>query len=130
MSISYWRMRDRYYRLIGSKCNECGTEYFPNVYKCRKCGSENVSDKEMPRNGHIITYTVSYQVMDGFEDQVPLIFAIILLENSVKTLGQIVDTLPEEIQINDPVTVVFRKIRVNKNNGQIMYGYKFKKIKQ
>jgi len=128
MSISYWRMKDRYYRLTGSMCKECGADFFPPVYKCKKCNSEDIIDKEMPKNGTILTYTILHEIMKGFEDEEPLTLAIIRLDNGVKVLGQIVDTQPDRIQIGDPVKAVFRRVRIDKENGQIMYGYKFVKI--
>lgn len=128
MSISYWRMRDRYYRLMGSMCKACGAEFFPPVYKCKRCNSEDIADKEMPKNGKILTHTTLHEIMKGFEDEEPLTLAIVRLDNGVKVLGQIVDTQPDRIQTGDPVKAVFRRVRINEENGQIMYGYKFVKI--
>jgi len=128
MAISYWRRKDRYYRLIGSKCRSCGSEYFPPVYKCRRCGSREVEDKAMSQTGKIVTYTIMHESMSGFEDQEPLAVGIIQLDNGVKVLGQIVDTPPEQINVGDKVKAVFRKVRVEGEKGQIFYGYKFVKI--
>ncbi|MBI3840480.1 MAG: OB-fold domain-containing protein, partial [Thaumarchaeota archaeon] len=84
MAIQSWRIRDRYYRLIGSKCSNCGDEYFPPVYKCRGCGSEALKDKEMPRTGKILTYTVLHEPMPGFEAQAPYYLAIVKLANGAR----------------------------------------------
>lgn len=125
MSISYWRLKNRYYSLIGSKCAECSTEYFPPVYKCRKCGSQKINDAQMPRAGQVITYTVLRETMKGFEDQEPLILGIVRLDNGVKILGQIADTSAEQVHIGDRVKAVFRRVKADGESGQIYYGYKF-----
>lgn len=128
MAISYWRIRDRYYRLLGSRCSRCGSEYYPLVYICRRCGSESLVDVEMPTTGQVVTYTVLREVMAGFEGQQPIILGIIRLDNGVKILGQIVDTPPEALKIGSRVKTVFRKIREEDEAGQIYYGYKFTTI--
>jgi len=128
MSVSYWRRRDQYYRLLGVKCEDCGAEYYPPVYVCRRCGGERFSEVEMPRTGRILTYTILYEPMAGFRDQVPLTYAIVELDNGVRVLGQVVDNLDGSISVGDRVRVVFRRVRVNGEDGQIYYGYKFTRI--
>ncbi|MEM4165522.1 MAG: Zn-ribbon domain-containing OB-fold protein [Nitrososphaerales archaeon] len=125
MAISYWRRRDRYYRLLGNKCTTCNAEYYPPVYICRRCGSESLIDAEMPGTGKILTYTILREVMSGFEGQQPIIIGIVQLDNGVKVLGQIVDTPLDALKIGCKVRTVFRKIREESSAGQIYYGYKF-----
>jgi scaffold protein (connect acetoacetyl-CoA thiolase and HMG-CoA synthase) len=125
MAIQYWRMRDRYYRLKGSRCGQCGAEYFPPVYECRKCGSEKISDAEMPKQGKILTYTQLHEPLPGFEEQAPFYLAIVELDNGARVLSQIVDSEPESILTGAKVSATVRKMRVDGESGQIMYGYKF-----
>ncbi len=128
MAISYWRRRDRYYRLLGNACTRCGKEHYPPVYICRRCGSEELVDKEMPTTGRIVTYTILREVMSGFEGQQPLVLGVVELENGVKVLGQIVDTPIDALTIGASVKMVFRKIKEEGDAGPIYYGYKFTAI--
>jgi len=125
MAIQYWRQRDRYYRLIGSKCTKCGAEFFPPVYRCRKCGSENVEDKEMPKTGKILTYTQLHEPLPGFEAQAPFFLAVVELENGGRVLSQVVDSPDESVKIGAKVRATVRRVRVDGESGQILYGYKF-----
>lgn len=125
MSIQFWRIRDRYYRLIGSRCEDCGAEFFPPVYRCRKCASRRLTDKEMPRTGRILTHTALYEPLPGFESQVPFNLAVIELQNGARVLGQIVDTPQEKIETGARAKAVIRRVRVEGESGQIFYGYKF-----
>ena len=125
MSIQYWRVRDRYYRLIGSKCESCGDEFFPPVYRCRGCGSEDIKDKEMPKSGKIVTYTHLHEPLPGFEAQAPFYLAVIELGNGARILSQLVDSPAESIKIGAKVTAKTRRMRVDGESGQIIYGYKF-----
>lgn len=125
MTIQYWRQRDRYYRLIGSRCSSCGAEFFPPVYRCRKCGSEKIVDKEMPQTGTIVTYTQLHEPLPGFEAQAPFYLAVVKLENGTKVLTQIVDSPDESVKTGARVKAVVRRARVDGESGQIIYGFKF-----
>jgi uncharacterized OB-fold protein len=125
MAIQYWRIRDRYYRLLGKKCSACGAEYFPPVYACRKCGSEKLTDFEMPKSGKIMTYTQLYEPLPGFEDQIPLCIALVELDNGVRVLSQLVDVPEDGVKTGARVRAVVRKVQVDGDSGQFLYGYKF-----
>jgi scaffold protein (connect acetoacetyl-CoA thiolase and HMG-CoA synthase) len=125
LGIQSWRIKDRYYRLIGSRCSECGTEYFPPVYRCRACGSERIKDKEMPREGEIITYTQLHEPLPGFEALAPFYLAVVKLENGARILTQIVDSPAESVRTGAKVRATIRRARTDGESGQIMYGYKF-----
>ena len=126
MAIQYWRIRDRYYRLIGSKCADCGDEFFPPVYKCRGCGSEKIKDKEMPRTGKIMTYTRLHEPLAGFEAQAPFYLAVVKLDNGAKVLTQIVDSPDESVKTGAKVEATIRRAMVDGDSGQIIYGFKFR----
>ena len=125
MAIQYWRIRDRYYRLIGSGCGACGAEFFPPVYRCKKCGSEDIADREMPRTGKILTHTLLHEPLPGFEALAPFYLAVVKLDNGAKVLTQIVDSPPDAVKSGAKVRAVVRRAKVDGESGQILYGYKF-----
>jgi hypothetical protein len=125
VSIQYWRVRDRYYRLIGSKCMDCGDEFFPPVYRCRGCGSERIKDREMPKTGKVMTYTVLHEPLPGFEAQTPLYLAVVELENGARVLTQVVDSPEGSVKTGAKVRATVRRALVDGESGQIIYGFKF-----
>ena len=125
MSIQYWRIRDRYYRLMGNACEECGSEYFPPVYRCRKCGSEKLVDREMPKTGKVVTYTELHEPLPGFEAQAPFFLAVVELDNGARVLTQLVDSPAEQVKSGAKVRATVRRIKEDGESGQILYGYKF-----
>lgn len=125
MTIQYWRIRDRYYRLVGSRCSACGAEFFPPVYRCKKCGSERMVDKEMPRSGRIVTYTQLHEPLPGFEAQAPFYLAVVKLDNGARILSQIVDSPDESVKTGAKVRATVRRAKVDGESGQIVYGFKF-----
>ncbi len=129
LSIPFWRNRDRYYRMLGSKCQKCGKEFFPSVLVCRSCHSTDVKDFEMPQSGKLLSYTLQKESISGFEDQEPMVFGLVELDNGVRVVAQIVDTPYEVLKMGTKVRTVFRKVRTDGESGQIYYGYKFAPVR-
>jgi uncharacterized protein len=125
MAVPFWRMRDRYYSIVGNACEECRREYFPPVNVCRKCGSTRLKDKAMPRSGTLLSYTMQRESLSGFEDQEPMVFGLVKLENDVTIVAQIVDIPYESLVQGMKLRAVFRRVGSNGESGQIFYGYKF-----
>ena len=125
----YWRNIPQYYRLVAKRCKKCGTIYFPPVAKC-KCGSVELEDYELPREGRLLEYTVLYQVGTDFLKQKPLVLGLVELDGGVKVSGQIVDARPERLKPGVKVEVVFRRVVVDGKHGLVMYGYKFRPVER
>ncbi|MGI0090821.1 MAG: Zn-ribbon domain-containing OB-fold protein [Nitrososphaerales archaeon] len=125
MTVPFWRMRDRYYGILGNKCDDCAQEYFPPVSVCRKCRSVKLKDKAMPRTGTLLSYTMQRESLPGFEDQEPMVFGLVKLVNGVKIIAQLVDMPYESLVDGLRLRTVFRRIRSDGESGQIFYGFKF-----
>jgi len=125
MSLPYWRTRDRYYRILGNKCEKCAQEYFPPVSICPNCQSTQLTDREMPRSGTLLSYSLQKESMAGFEEQEPMIFGLVRLENGVRIIAQLVDIPYESMKEGMKLVAVFRRIKAEGESGQIYYGYKF-----
>jgi len=125
MAIQHWRIRDRYYNLVGNRCVKCGREFFPPVYRCRSCGSDQLEDRAMPKEGKIVTYTQLHETLPGFEAQAPFFLAVVELKNGAKVLTQIVDSPDEAVKTGAKVRATVRRAMVDGDSGQIVYGYKF-----
>jgi Predicted nucleic-acid-binding protein containing a Zn-ribbon len=126
--IAYWRNRKLYTRLIGSRCKKCGAEYYPPVKVCKKCGSVEIEEKEMPKTGTIVSFTKLTEPPVDFKDYAPVYLAMIRLDNGILVLGQLADVESEEIKIGAKVMATIRKWTEDGQSGIIYYGYKFKII--
>lgn len=121
----FWRLKKAKYSLIGSKCNTCGSLYFPPKNLCPKCRRKgDISDFKFSGNGIIESYTVIRTPPEGFEEYIPYAIAIIKLDEGPKIAGQIADDI-EKVDIGKKVTAVFRKMYQDGTQGLIHYGIKW-----
>src|SRR2546427_11634171 len=110
---------------MGTRCDHWGAEFFPPASGGGACGSRHLANKDMPRTGRILTHTQLHEPLPGFESQVPLNLAVIELQNGARVLAQIVDTPQEKIETGAKARAVIRRVQVDGDSGQILYGYKF-----
>lgn len=123
----YWRNIPQYYRLVAKRCKKCGAVHFPPVVRCR-CGSKELEDVELPREGRLVEFTVLHQVGTDFLKQKPLVVGLVDLGNGVRVVGQIVDAQVDKLAPGAKVEVVFRRVVADGKHGLVMYGYKFRPV--
>ncbi len=123
-----WREADHRYRLVAHQCGNCERVYFPPRDVCPECHRDSIGkmkEMELSGNGSIYSFTVVHDVPPAFKRQRPYVLALIKLNEGPMVTGQIVDSLPEEVEMGKRVHSVFRKIREDGQSGIIQYGYKF-----
>ncbi len=124
-----WRRYPQRYRLVGTKCETCGTYYFPPRLICPKCRRKGkMVEYQFSGKGTVETFTVVHTPPDGMEGQEPYVLAIVKLDEGPMLTAQIVDVEPSDVKIGMKVRAVFRKISEDGDSGLIHYGYKFAPI--
>lgn len=129
-TVRTWRHIQQRYNLIGTKCNTCGRVFFPSRVICPDCRRKGVLEPfQFSGKGKIYSFSIIRSASDDFKKIAPYAVAIIELEEGAKLTSQLVDCDVENIEIGDPVEMVFRKIREDGKDGVISYGFKFKVTK-
>ncbi|WP_456326237.1 Zn-ribbon domain-containing OB-fold protein [Palaeococcus sp. (in: euryarchaeotes)] len=122
----YWRHFKEKYRMVGTKCKECGEIYFPPRQVCPKCGSREMEDVQLSGKGKVLSWTIVRNPPSGFEYFRPYPLALIELEEGPIVLAQLTDVDENQIDFGMEVEMVTRKIREFEEDGLILYGYKFR----
>ena len=76
-------------KLIGVKCKDCGAITCPPKTTCEKCGSTNLEEVELSREGTIMTFTVTYVAPSGYEKEAPYVNALVRLKEGPWLPGRI-----------------------------------------
>jgi uncharacterized OB-fold protein len=122
-----WRRIPERYRLVGTKCENCGKAFFPRRSVCPKCRRKGKpTELQFSGKGKVYSFTEVTAPPEGFEDQVPYILAVIELDEGARLTGQIVDAHKKDVKIGSRVERVFRIIQRNDPEGLVHYGFKFK----
>lgn len=129
-TVRVWRHIQQRYNLIGSKCTTCGKVFFPPRVICPDCRRKgNIENIKFSGKGKIHTYSVIRSPSDEFKTIAPYAVAIVELDEGAKLTAQLVDCDVDNIEVGDPVEMVFRKISEDGPDGVISYGFKFKIVK-
>jgi uncharacterized OB-fold protein len=125
MSVSYptataiWRERKRIYPLHGVKCRACGTIQYPPQRVCIKCHAKDEFEevKLCGRKGKLFSY--SFEFIRG---NVPI--GLVNLEGGGRVFVDLTDVDSDELKIDLPVELTFRRLDLWREDG--MYGYFWK----
>jgi len=124
----YWRNLPFRYRLAGWRCNHCGTFHHARPVLCKRCRSRDFSEAELPKTGRLIAYTILSSAPREFGELSPYAIGLIELDDGTRILSQLTDFREDELREGVRVEAVFRRIRVNGEQGLIEYGYKFRPV--
>ncbi len=120
-----WRLKDILLNLVGIKCSDCGYTSYPPKAACPKCSSRNVSRISLGSSGKVVSYTVINVPIEGFENMLPLVIALVETDNG-RVLTQLTNVKPEEVYIGMEVEATVRRSATTLD-GYVPYIVKFKR---
>jgi len=122
-----WRLKNTLLNLLASRCSVCGHVTYPPKMRCPVCGSRELREESLPREGEVLSYTIIRVPAKGFEDFTPLIIALIKLGDA-KVLAEVVDVKPEEMSVGMRVAATVRRTAQTIDGG-VPYVIKFKPLR-
>lgn len=119
-------------RLIGSRCTDCETLYFPTVPSCRNpvCAGKRIADTLLPNTGTLISYTVQrYHPPPLFrmDNWAPFAIGLVDLGYGLEVMGMLGRIPLDEISIGMAVQVISEAL-YHDDAGQAVVTYKFAPI--
>ncbi len=90
-------------QLIGHRCLDCGTRFFPARMRCVSCFGANTQPIELERTGLVDAFTIVRQAPPGYYGPVPYVLAMVTIGNDVITLTQLSGKPVNEWQRGDTV---------------------------
>ncbi|MGH9137554.1 MAG: Zn-ribbon domain-containing OB-fold protein [Acidimicrobiales bacterium] len=106
----YWEAARRH-ELALQRCDVCGTRPFPPRATCPSCGSRALSWSPVSGRGTVHTFTVAYRAPHpGFADRLPLVVALVDLDEGPRLTTNIVGCAPADVHIGLPVEVAFDNV--------------------
>lgn len=78
--------------------------------------------------GEIYSFSTMYNVPRGYEEQRPYTIALVRLDDGPMVTAQLTDVDAADVRIGMRVEMVTRRLREDGEQGQIIYGYKFRPL--
>ncbi|HZW58585.1 MAG TPA: Zn-ribbon domain-containing OB-fold protein [Nitrososphaerales archaeon] len=97
-------------KLVMQHCDKCRTFVWYPRPLCPNCGSTELKWNEMSGEGKIYSFTIVRQALRNpfdFRGRLPLILALIDLDEGPKILSNVIDANIERISIGSKVSVVY-----------------------
>lgn len=81
-------------KLMGLKCNECGTYTCPPKMTCQECTGSDLEIVQMSGKGEIKTFTTVFVAPEGREGEAPYTIVLVELEEGPWITGNLIDIDP------------------------------------
>lgn len=94
-------------KLMGAKCGKCGQLLVPPKPMCPNCFSKELSWKELPKSGRLLTYTVIYVAPKQFQALVPYAVGIVEFGDGGQLPGMIRGVDLDKIRVGMSLSVGF-----------------------
>lgn len=118
---SWIRINNKETELIGCKCEDCKSYWFPKRTICPNCFGEQLAETTISNTGEVYSLTTLHAGSKGFET--PITIGYIDFPEGVRICGQI----EGPIDIGSKVTPSYGKIRTDAD-GIPVFSYKFKPV--
>lgn len=120
--------QDGHVRLIGTRCQSCGTLYFPETVGCRNpdCLTKAIERIALPSSGLLHSFTIQrYQPPPVFriDDWTPYAIGVIDLGDGLHVMGMLTDVSLDHIEIGMRLHVV--EAPLFRNDGETVTTYMF-----
>jgi uncharacterized protein len=90
-------------------CNACGAKRFPPGPACPECGALDRGHLVTAGRGTVFSYVVHrHPPVPGKE--LPIVIALIELEEGIRMVGEVVGVADDEIEIGMPLRVDYRRV--------------------
>ena len=105
----HFRDRNEDISLHAHKCRRCGTLQFPFQRVCFRCYTKDdfVEERLSDKTGRLLSFTMDY--FAGSPDP-PLVATVTEIEGGCRLFIQMTDGRPEDVKLDLPVELTFRKI--------------------
>ncbi|MBC7075609.1 MAG: Zn-ribbon domain-containing OB-fold protein [Syntrophomonadaceae bacterium] len=87
-------------RLLGLKCDKCGSITCPPKMACQECGSLDLDKVELSGRGKVVSFTTHYIAPMGRENEVPYTVVLVELEEGPWLLGNLIDLNPSKMSMD------------------------------
>ena len=83
-------------KLLGLKCNQCGTINVPPKMVCAGCASQDLEVIELSGKGTIKTFTTVFVPPEGREAEAPYTIVMVELDEGPWIMGNLIDIDPRK----------------------------------
>ena len=110
LTAPYWEAARRG-ELAIQRCDGCGAHVFPPRAHCPDCGEAGLEWVAASGRGTVYSHTVAHRAPHPvFADQLPLVVAIVELEEGPRMVTNVVDCDPAELAVGMAVEARFEPI--------------------
>ena len=130
-SIATWHESEL--RLLGGRCESCGTVTFPRLDGCPRCGQDVIEQLPLATRGTLWTWTTQgFPVKRpylGEADFEPYLLGYVDLPDGVKVEARLVDCTADQLQIGQAMKLTTFVLPTATDRGDVL-GFAFRPVEE
>ena len=114
-------------QLIGARCAPCGAVVFPQKPSCPRCGSPEMAEHLLPREGTLVAWTTQeflpkepYASGETEETFTPFGVGLVQLGDEVRVEARLTEHDPAKLDFGMPVRLVVVPFRVDDDGTEVL----------
>ena len=109
--------------LVGNKCLQCGTAFFPKAVYCTQCLNKELEEMPLSKRGTLYSYTITRVPVGRYP--IPHAIGMITLPQKVRITAPLIMS-EEDFKIGEEMEMVISTLWIEEDHDVI--GYKFKAV--
>ena len=109
--------------LVGNKCTQCGTAFFPKVGFCTQCLNKELEEMPLGKRGILYSYTITRVPVGRYP--IPHAIGMITLPEKVRLTAPLIMS-DKDFKIGEEMEMVITTLWSEEDHDVI--GYKFKAV--
>ncbi|MDI6857133.1 MAG: Zn-ribbon domain-containing OB-fold protein [Dehalococcoidia bacterium] len=106
--------------LIGSRCPDCGTYFFPRRYVCLTCYRQGLDEADLSTRGKVWTYTIARQTPPGSMIEAPYAIAVVELPEKVAIETVLTDVDLDAVRVGMDVEIKLVKMKEDEEGNDVV----------
>ena len=106
--------------LIGNKCNNCGSVWWPTRFACSKCCSRDMTEIALSKKGKLYSYVILRQAPRNTVMVAPYAVGLVELPDGCRFFAAMTDCDVESVHIGQEVEIVFKKIKEDEEGNDVI----------
>lgn len=110
--------------LIGTRCKQCGSTFYPGRNNCVVCYSEEIEKVPLSKRGKLFRYTVIHQNYPGSALTPPYIAAQVKMPEQVYVTTELTGIDVKDVKIDMAVECYFYTLKEDDEKKVVAFGFR------
>src|SRR6266540_91301 len=108
------------HHLVGGRCGACRRYLFPRPQTCAYCGSTDVVEVALSRDGKLWAWTAVTAPPPGYRGEIPFGFGVVELPEGIRVITRLTEADPSRLSFGMPMRFALAPLHTDDDGNQVV----------